>query len=330
MPEPYAAEPGETTAQSRRRGRPAQETSTSHTSESCPRLRRADRNRAGWCSSRAARAGNYRQLRRCRDAGTKKRGRRDRVAAQITKHENRPPPRRSPRPSRPGRLRRLRLWEFVAKVASQQALEDSFAHDPELFTNAKLRALREDVILLRNNFFEQAAIDRNQHPERGLTIFIHERHQLFSGAIAIEGAISLQGEQRPDARQVDRDPREIGGGEAALRQILLRKINAPDADVFFHIANNICQLKRQAATLGKWLSRRVAISENLDAHESHHRRHTVTILAQFLESLVTRDQRNIASILRPALIEIGSRTKGKLIEQADRNLISALRIGQRQ
>jgi len=41
-------------------------------------------------------------------------------------------------------------------VASQQAFENSFAHDRELFANAELHAFTEDVILLRNDFFEQA------------------------------------------------------------------------------------------------------------------------------------------------------------------------------
>ena len=107
--------------------------------------RATDRNRAGWCSSRATHAGNCRQFRRCRDADKKRRARRDKDGAQTASRETRLPPRRIQRPGPPTRRRRSRLWKDCCRIrmdrisrsraASQQTLQHSFSEDRELFGN---------------------------------------------------------------------------------------------------------------------------------------------------------------------------------------------------
>ena len=84
---------------------------------------------------------------------------------------------------------------------------------------------------------------------------------------------------------------QIGGRETVLRQVLLRKINPAHGDVFFDVANDVRQLKRQTAAFGQRLGGGIAISKDLDAHQSNHRRHSIAILAQLFKRLVTRDQR---------------------------------------
>src|ERR1700688_4378882 len=89
MPEQYAAEQAALTGRSPRRVLRARGMSASHTSEFCPELQRADRNRPDWCSSRATHAGSCRQFHRCRDADKKRRGRRGRGGVRRESRETR-------------------------------------------------------------------------------------------------------------------------------------------------------------------------------------------------------------------------------------------------
>src|ERR1700722_127311 len=85
--------------------------SDGHTSESCPELQPACKNRANWCSSPATRADSYRPPHRCRDADKTKRARLDTAAAQKAKRESRLPPERIRRQGPQSRPRRWRPKE---------------------------------------------------------------------------------------------------------------------------------------------------------------------------------------------------------------------------
>lgn len=151
MPAQCAAEREAPTGQLQMRDRQARGKSPSHTSEFCPRLPRADKNRADWYSSRAAHVGNYRQFRQCPGADKKTRARPDKVAAQIATPGTRLRPVRIQRRGRPSRLRRSRQWDDVSNqhesyqddalqdesvTASHETLHDSFSEDSDLLANS--------------------------------------------------------------------------------------------------------------------------------------------------------------------------------------------------
>ncbi len=75
-----------------------------------------------------------------------------------------------------------------------------------------------------------------------------------------------------------------------LRQIFLREIDSSHGNIFFHVANNVRELKGQTAALGERFGGGIAISEDLDAHQPNHRSNAVTILLQIIESLVARGE----------------------------------------
>src|ERR1019366_5480521 len=94
--------------------------------------------------------------------------------------------------------------------------------------------------------------------------------------------------------------------------------------------NDFRKLKGETAAFGQRLGGGIAISENLDAHQSNYRRHAIAILAQLFKCLVTRDQRRTAGGHWLDVIEIRSCSVGKLVEKPNGNLVGALRIGQPQ
>src|ERR1035441_2279016 len=82
-------------------------------------------------------------------------------------------------------------------------------------------------------------VDRNQDPQCRLTIFTDQWDQLFSSAIAFASAVGLQREERANTGHINPWSGEIGGRQAELHQIFLRKVNPAHGNVFFNIANNI-------------------------------------------------------------------------------------------
>ena len=73
-------------------------------------------------------------------------------------------------------------------------------------------------------------------------------------------------------------------------QVFVWKINATHRGVFFHVANDVGQLERDAATLGQPLGVGIVISENLDADQSHHRGHVIAVQVKIFEGAVLHDQ----------------------------------------
>ena len=110
----------------------------------------------------------------------------------------------------------------------------------------------------------------------------------------------------------------------------MRKIHPAHGHVFFDVANNIGELKRQSAAFRQWLGRGIAISKNLDAYQPYDRGDAITILPQLFKRLVARNQRSSAGGIRPTVLKIRRRAVGKLVEKPHRNLIGPLGIGQRQ
>ena len=111
-------------------------------------------------------------------------------------------------------------------------------------------------------------VQAGSSPDTGLGFWqpYAERNQLFASAVALAGSIGFQCQQWTDSGKVNIWRGQIGGRQSALRQVFLRKIDAAHGHIFFDVANDIRQLKRQPATLSERLSRRIAISENLNAN----------------------------------------------------------------
>src|SRR5262245_56313553 len=84
----------------------------------------------------------------------------------------------------------------------------------------------------------------------------------------------------PSARQIDlRIPEPA--------QILLRQIDAPASGVLFQIAQNVCQLQRNAEVDGVILRARASVCEDLYAHQSSDRGDAVAISIKLIEGLIT-------------------------------------------
>src|SRR5580765_1069145 len=300
-----------------------------HTSGSCFQLRCGDRNRSGLCSSPAARAGSYPQSRLSPDADRKTLVRPGRDGARTGSRGIRHSKGRIRPPVQRDRLRRWRRWTLESEgTSSQQALHVSFAKDRELFANAQADALTEHIVLTRCNLLEQAPVDRDQHPERWLAIFVDQWDQLFSGTIAFTCALGLLCQQRTYAACIGNG--EVGSRKTELSQILLRKIEAPHADVFLDVADDVGELKGQAALLCQRLSRGIAIAKNLDANEANDRSNAITILPQLFERTIARNQKSCLFDRTGFLFHIRRRAVSELVKQSDRNVVAALRISERQ
>src|SRR5712691_1867004 len=111
------------------------------------------------------------------------------------------------------------MKETTVKV-SGEALEETFPESPQLFADSKAYLAAEDVILALRDFFQQLAIDIDQHPQRGLAVFRYMGAQLLAGLIVLAGAVSFHGEQRSKASYVRRG-KQFGGRQAELCKVLL-------------------------------------------------------------------------------------------------------------
>jgi hypothetical protein len=140
------------------------------------------------------------------------------------------------------------LKQIVLK-ASGDSLQESFAENHQLFADGEADAAREHIVIEPHDFFEQAAIDGDQHPQRGLAVFGNERDQLFGGTVIFKSALSLQFEQRAQARGIWISC-DIRRHHRKLIQVFLRQINPAHGSVFFYIANDVCQLKGESDALG--------------------------------------------------------------------------------
>ena len=136
------------------------------------------------------------------------------------------------------------------------------------------------------DLFEQAAVDGDQHPQRGLAVFGDVRNQVVAGAVELACAIGFERPARAKARGV-RSGEQFRGGQIKLRQIFFRQIDAAHAGVFFHVANDVGELKSQPASFGERFGRRIAVSEDVDADQSDYRRNPVAVEPKVFESLGT-------------------------------------------
>src|SRR5581483_2956429 len=110
---------------------------------------------------------------------------------------------------------------------------------------------------------------------------------------------------------------------AELRKIILRKINAAHGGVFFHVTNDVGELKSQAEAFGKGLSGGIPVAENPDADQSHHGSYVVTVDVEIVEGAVANRRFH-------TLLDIHSSAVGELVQQFNRDLVAALAIGQSQ
>src|SRR5205823_1676639 len=73
------------------------------------------------------------------------------------------------------------------------------------------------------------------------------------------------------------------------RQILLWQINSTGLQIFADITNDVRHLQGQSELKRIFFAPRVAISKNLDAHQTHSASHPVAINAQILERRISED-----------------------------------------
>src|SRR4051794_21685564 len=99
-----------------------------------------------------------------------------------------------------------------------------------------------------------------------------------------------------------------------MREVFHREINASEACVFFHVANDVRQLKRHSDLLSQLLSRLIAISEDTDAHQSYYRRHVIAVTVEFVESAISNDRIGRSS-QRNVVAHVHQRSGHKLVEQ---------------
>src|ERR1700731_571357 len=169
--------------------------------------------------------------------------------------------------------------------SSQQALQKSSTKNTQLLGNGQADLAAEHVVFTVGNFLEQLAVNIHQDPETRLTVFCDHRDQFVPGFVELTGAVGFQVQQRTKTRGIG-GREQIRRRETELRQVFLRKINAAHGGVFLDVADDISKLECEAAAFRQGLGRGVAIAENVNTDQTHHRSHTVTIKLQIFEGLV--------------------------------------------
>src|SRR5438309_3012764 len=119
--------------------------------------------------------------------------------------------------------------------------------------------------------------------------------------------------------------RQRRGGNRESLQVLTRKIDATHSGIFFDIAQNVSELESNTAFFRQRLGGRVAVSEDVNAHQAYHRGHMITILVQLFESLVGREWRLFARL--EWILQIHCSSLRQLVEQLRRDLKTPLRVG---
>src|ERR1035438_4348101 len=83
-----------------------------------------------------------------------------------------------------------------------QALEKALSQDHELLARRQADFLVENIEASERDPFEQSTVDRHQHPERRLAVFVNQGQQLVGGTIEFPRPLRLPGQQRSDAFQI--------------------------------------------------------------------------------------------------------------------------------
>src|SRR3954469_2495054 len=115
-----------------------------------------------------------------------------------------------------------------AEGRSCEAPHESLAQDLQLLGEREADAFAEDVVLLERDLVEQAAVDGDERPQRGLAIFVDERDELVGSAVELAGSVGLEAQNiRPNRgleavavlRQEGRR-RELGSGASEAGEVL--------------------------------------------------------------------------------------------------------------
>src|SRR6476646_8569430 len=93
-------------------------------------------------------------------------------------------------------------WDGVEVIRSKvaprprscQAFDEALSQDPQLLPRAQGGLGAENVVLLFGDFFQQAAVDRDQHPQRRLAILTHVWDQGIPSRVELAGAVRFQRE----------------------------------------------------------------------------------------------------------------------------------------
>src|ERR1700692_4749335 len=98
---------------------------------------------------------------------------------------------------------------------SGNALQETFPENPQLFADGEAYLAAEDVVLAVGDFFQQLAIDSDQHRQRGLTVFRNIGTELIASLVELAGAVAFHGEQGAEAGWVGRG-KQLRGRQAEL------------------------------------------------------------------------------------------------------------------
>src|SRR5882762_5497006 len=153
-------------------------------------------------------------------------------------------------------------------ASSGQTLDEAFPQNAQLLPDCKADLAAEDVILAFGNFLQQSAVDGYQDPERRLAVFCDVGNQFLARLVKLACAIGFETEERAKARRIGRG-QEIVRRQTELRQIFFRKINSAQRSILFYIADDVCELEGQTTTLGQRFSRGIAVTEDMNADQSH-------------------------------------------------------------
>src|SRR5207248_7160990 len=103
-------------------------------------------------------------------------------------------------PARPPPAMATVGWDGVEVIRSKvaprprscQAFDQALSQDAQLFPRAQGDLGAEDVVLLLGNFLQQAAIYRDQHPERRLAVLRDVWNQCIASGIELPRAVGFQ------------------------------------------------------------------------------------------------------------------------------------------
>ena len=89
-------------------------------------------------------------------------------------------------------------------IVSGDALQKAFPKDSQFFADRQSYLAAEYVVLAGGDFFEQLAIDVDQHPQSGLAVFGNIWDELLAGLVELAGAVGFERQQRAEAGCVGR------------------------------------------------------------------------------------------------------------------------------
>ena len=222
------------------------------------------RNREGWCSIPAIRAGScppprlspgcwYDEARPPRNG--LRSSSRTANPASASAHPAASPA--SPPPTMATLVRfSVRVFAFHLGLGEDRAhvrrRTKPFPEHAQLLARRQPHALAEDVVVPRYDLLHQPAIDLHQRPQRRLAVVIDQRNQFLRRLVILQRALAfhlqhrLQALSRRRCRHFFRRNRRTSAGP------LPADTRAPSR-IFLHVAQNVRQLERDARALRKLL-----------------------------------------------------------------------------